>query len=56
MYKKEVVKLNKENLFEGKRLIRLYIDGIGNATLYFVDNVYVEITTIPLTTQQLKEK
>ena len=55
MSKREVPKLNKENFPTWKSFMRLHLARIGDGAIHFVDNKYVEITTIPLTTQQMKE-
>lgn len=36
--------------------MRLHLARIREVTVHFLDNAYVEITTVPLTTQKLKEK
>ena len=36
--------------------MRLYLVGIGDCAIHFVNNFYVEIIILPLTTHQLKEK
>lgn len=49
-------KLNKENFYALQMWMRIHIYGIGDVLLEFLDNAYVNITTFPLTAQQLKEK
>ena len=56
MYKKEVPRLNKDNLPTQKSLMRLHLVGIGDSVINFVKNTYVEITIVPLIAQKLKEK
>ena len=55
-HKREVLNLNEENSPKWKKMMRLHISSIRDAAIRFVDNEYVKIATIPLTTQQLKEK
>ena len=56
MQKKEVPRLNKDNLPTQKSLTRLHLVGIGDIVINFVENTYVEITIVPLISQKLKEK
>ena len=55
-YEREVPKMNKESFPTWKILMRLYIFSISDDAINVMDNEYVKIKTIPLTTQQLKEK
>lgn len=56
MYKKEVPRLNKENFPTWKSLMGVYLAGIGDGEIHFVENSYVEIIVLPIIAQQLKEK
>lgn len=55
-YKREVPKLNEEIFLAWKILMKLHVASIGDASLDFLDNSYVDITVNALATQQLKEK
>ena len=56
MYKKEVLSLNNDNFPICQSLMRLHLVGIGDGAIYFLDNGYVEIIVLPLTTQWLEDK
>ena len=54
MYQKEVPKLNKEIFTAWKSLMKLYIVGIGDSTIYYLDNEYVTIPA-PMKAQKIKD-
>lgn len=55
IYKKEVLKLNKENFPAWQSLMKLHLASIGDLAKYYVKHDYV-IPTPPLTTKEMKEK
>lgn len=55
MYKREVPKLNKDNFASRRSRMRLYLSGIGDYALYYLDNQYTPPTP-PMTIDQMKAK
>ena len=54
MSNQEVPKLNKENFASWKSRMRLYLFGIGDYALYYVDNQYNSPPLGPMTIEKMK--
>ena len=56
MYKKAVPKLNKKNIFSWKSKMRLYLSGMGDYALRYLENDYNPPPLRLMNVEKMKEK